>query len=310
MPQLWAQATTRKGGENLTEAELKTLIDQSKLLNNYNSTLQSPPNYPLDSPEAIERYTKDLESIQENNYRGAVLKCTFDIVLMTTRYTGSLHSNRKLSPNIHKNAFGQLQFHQLLSLLSSLNDDVERINEAKPILSELIGDDAKAEWDRSFTVTIRTISGYKGTAVKNWEEHENQIRAKLAVLDMALLIYGKLITTYEEEIADRKKSPRTSQILKNMAGMVKKANKIKPAMTKANAKAQKTLIHGVPDLKTCSEYIDASAKFSELYSQYINLQTELSNYTNEIADIPLFPALSDAETSAARAINETWRRYS
>jgi hypothetical protein len=310
MSQLWTQTIERKRGENhMNEQELRKIIEESEILAPYIRTMPSMPQYRLDSQQAIERYKSDLVTVEQDNFSASVYQCAFDIAMWVSGVGGSFSSLQCMTPEAHKNTFSNHNFAHLHTIAQEIRQEIEKLKNAKLPLSKLIDANAKAQWESCFMITLGTTNKSSSWSEPDWEKHETKIRSKEAVLDMAIILNEKLVAVYDSEMADRKKSPKIKEIVKNMSSLVKKADKIRPTITKANEKAQKALAHGTKtDLKTCKAYIDATIELSDLCQQYLTLENQLRFYTNEAINGLDFPALTASDTSAEYEIKKEWRR--
>lgn len=293
----------------MNEQELRKIIEPSEILAPYLRTMPSMPQYRLDSQQAIEHYKSDLEAIEQNNFNVSVCQCAFDITLWISSVGGSFSSLQCMTSEAHKNTFNDHNFAHLHTIAQEIRQEIEKLKNAKPLLAKLIDANAKSQWQGSYMITIGTSNKSSSYSEPDWEKHETKIRGKEVVLDMAILLNEKLVAVYDAEMADRKKSPKVKEIIKNMSSLVKNAEKIRPTVTNANEKAQKALAHGTrTDLKTCKAYIEATIELSDLCQQYITLENELRFYTNEAINDLDFPALTASDTSADNEIKKQWRR--
>jgi hypothetical protein len=294
----------------MNEEEIRKIIEESEILTPYLRTMPSMTSYSLDSEQAIERYKKDKALNEENNYYASVFQCAFDKASWLSGSGGTFSSYQCMTPEAHKNTFINLNFAQLLSSSQAIRQEIERINDAKPLLSKLIDANAKAQWDRNYSITLETANKSSSWNERDWDSHITKNKAKQAVLDMAILLYEKILAVYDAEISERKQAPKVKEIIKNMSSLVKQAEKTLLTIGKANQKAQKALEHGIrPDLKTCNNFIDATAEFSELSHQYSIHQNQLDFYTNESSNDLAFPALTSNDTSAEYEIKREWRKF-
>lgn len=288
----------------MSEKELRRIIEESEVIANL--TKMHLLRFTLDSETAKEQYGKDVET----NFRRGVFEGAYEIAMSLGAFGGSYSTLLGTTPEVHQNTFNNLNFAHLESNAQEIKQEIEKLKSAKPLLLKLIDADAKTQWERTFMITIETSNRAFSYNEQDWNEHETKIKSKEAVLDMAILLYQKILVVYDEEITDRKKSPKVKEIIKNMSSLVKQAEKILPTIGKANQKAQRALANGSrPDLKTCNNFIDASAELSELNQQYSTQQNQLKFYTKESLNDLAFPALNGNDTTAEHEIKREWRKF-
>jgi hypothetical protein len=294
----------------MIEQELKRKIEESNVLARYLKNMPPMPNYRMDSEEAQTRYIRANAITQENNFRASVLECAFDIASWVSGCGGSFSTWQCKSPEAQKATFINLSFAQLLSSAHDIRQEIGKLKNAKLLLLKLTDTDAKAKWENNFSITLLTANRASSWIEYNWKTHEAKMRGKEAVLDMAIVQNEEILVVYEAEIADRTKSPKIKEIVKNMQSLVKQAEKILPTITKANGNAQKALMQGTrPDLKSCKIFIEGCAEFSELSYEFSALKNQLDYYTHQTPNDVSFPALTSNDTSAAYEIKKEYGRY-
>ncbi len=176
-------------------------------------------------------------------------------------------------------------------------------------LPKLIDSRAKEQYhEGSHTTTLRLPTSSRSWTSFDWDEFETQVKGKMAVVELAILLRQKILAIYESEIAARKKSAKAKEIINRMTTIVKQAEKIRPTIAKTNAKAQRALDnHDKPDVKTSKAYVDAYAQFSDLSNEHQSLRTQLEFYTTELPETASLPPLRFEDTTAKDAIEKIWR---
>jgi hypothetical protein len=294
----------------MSEQELRKIIEDSGVLALYLRQMPSLTQYTLDSGQDIERYKKDIEAKEQNNFHASVYHCAFDIAMWIAGVGGSFSSLHCMTPESHKNTFSNHNFARLQSTLQDIRQEIEKLKIAKQLLSKLIDANAKTNWESCYMITLGTPNKSLSWRELDWNSHQKKIESKLAVLDLAILLYGKILATYDAEIADRTKSPKVKEIVKDMTSLVNQAEKVLQTIVKANEKAQKALTQGTrPDIKSCKAYIEESTKFNELSYEFSVCKNQLDYYINVAPNDVSFPALTSSSTSAESEIKKEWRRF-
>jgi hypothetical protein len=243
-----------------------------EVLNLYLKQLSPTPQYLLDSPEAIKRWEKDREVIEENNKRLAVPPCAIDIITDETNVNGSYSSRLHMTPEAHKNTFSGQSYAQLRSTVEEIRNEKDNANTAKTNITKLINVEAEKTWENTRMVTRESSNRVSSWTVLDWKEHLKKYKGKIAVLDLFMLYCDQTIAVFDEEIAARKKSPKIKELTKNMASIAKQAEKLKLVIIQVNEKLQKALSNnGRPDFKSSKVFINAKAEFDDLSYQHSNL---------------------------------------
>jgi hypothetical protein len=291
----------------LNEQELRQRIEESEVKELIEALARSSmPRFPLDSPEAQERYKQDLE----HAFRNCVLEYAHEIGTSLGAFGGSYSTLLSTTLEVHKKTFISLNFASLKTNSQEISQEIEKLKRAKPLLSRLINLEAKKQFDNTRMVTIERSNSVSSESIDDWQKYESKIKGQEAVLDLAILFYEQILAVYTQEIAERQRSPKIRELISNMTKLVNDAEKIRRYITTANEKAQKAIAQGTqPDLKTCKTYIEETIEFNDLLTKYLDLKSQLDFYTNDTSNVASFPALSSDETSADHQIKTIWRRY-
>jgi hypothetical protein len=298
------------GGENaMIEEKLKLIIKDIGVLNSYLNHAPMPL-YILDSPEAIERWKRDSEVNENNNFRIAVPKCANDIISEETNVRGSSSSQLCMTIEGHKNMFSGQSFVQLRTINEEIRNEKDNANDAKNNILRQINPDAKTKWESTRMVTRESSNRVYSWTVLDWEEHERKIRGKEAVLDLFMLYCDQTIAVYDAEIAERKKSPKIKELTKNAASIVKQGEKLKSTIIQSNVELLKAISNnGRPEFNKSKVFINAKMEFEDLSYQHSNLMAQLAFFTNETENVRSFPSLVCADISVENSIKDEWRRY-
>ena len=294
----------------MNEEELKQTEERAhRVLAQYLSGMSWIPPYPLDSCN-IERLKKDKEEVESHNRRLAVNKAIYDFNAEVGICGHSFSSWQCMTGESLKNRLVALPLAQTQSEQQKKRQIIETAKNGKQLWSKLRDADAKDEYTRTRTVTIKTANRIRSVVPINWDEHYAKVEGVEATYDLFMVYSEEDLAIFDAEIIERKKSPKIKELTKNMVSLVKQAEKLKFAIIQANIKAQKALSsNGRPDIKTCKVYVNAKTEFDDLSYQHSNLMTQLTFYMNDTASIPSFPGLSCDDISAEHAIKEEWRRY-
>ncbi len=133
----------------MNEKEIAKMIAESEVLEPYLRKMPPIPQYQLDSQQAIELYRKDVDAMEENNFRIAVFQCAYDIAIWLSEGGGSFTSLQCMTPESHKKTFSQINFGQLETNAQGIRQEIKRLKMAKPLILKLIDANAKAQWDKT-----------------------------------------------------------------------------------------------------------------------------------------------------------------